>query len=226
MNSRFAEGSTVADATKAAARVIEEIALAVGLQVAAHPGRPPYVSRPDTLAQELQLHAEADADLGWVIRQKIWPGDTVAQARTFFERVDPDRFFGLAGMGWQIFPNLHFSFMSSQLIPAKAAISAVDFYCLFQSGVESYGRRTTDPESLIPAIQGWIDHGLISEANRDDLRQKFLETRRQHINVIPGFQLCRTWPARDVVAADAAGELVPRLIESYRSALRTWGEDA
>jgi hypothetical protein len=204
MTSRFAEGSTVDDAAAAAARVIDEIALALDLSVSSHPGLPPHVSRPDTLAQELQLQATADADLGWVIHQKIWPADTVAQARTFFDRVDPDRFFGLAGMGWRIIPNLHFSFMSSQLIHATSAISAVDFYCLSKSGAESYGRHTTNPESLLPTVQAWVDRGINSEVDRDALRQKFLETRRQHINVIPGFQLLRTWSPREVATADAA----------------------
>jgi hypothetical protein len=139
--------------------------------------------------------------------------------------MDPDRFFALAGMGWQIIPNLHFSFISSQLIHATSAISAVDFYCLYKSGAEPYGRRTTDPELLLPTVQNWVARRLISEVDREELRLKFLETRRQHIKVIPGFQLRRTWSSGEVVALDAAGELVSRLIEFYRYALLTWGEE-
>ena len=95
---------------------------------------------------------------------------------------------------------------------------------MFKSGLEPYGGRGTTAEELGLAVEDWVRRGLISPADAEEVRRDFIETRRQHINVIPGFQLIRPWSKAEVLEAEHAGTLEGDLIASYREAVATWGD--
>ena len=64
----------------------------------------------------------------------------------------------------------------------------------------------------------------MSPADKEEVSRKFLETKRNHINVIPGFGVLYTWTLDKLIELEESGELVDRLLEKFDQALEAWGE--
>ena len=77
---------------------------------------------------------------------------------------------------------------------------------------------------LEPLLRSWRDQGLLGHDTLDDIRQHFFQTRRQHINIIPGFEVSRVWEPSAVQELEENGGLEAALIAAYNEALATWGE--
>ena len=76
-----------------------------------------------------------------------------------------------------------------------------------------------------PPLDGWVEEGLLSENDLEEISRYFLATARQHINVIPGYKISKTWSLEEVINLEEQGdELLDSFIASYDEALDTWGE--
>lgn len=63
----------------------------------------------------------------WHIVLEMYPGDTMNQARSFYGNVDKERFFSLLHKGWEIKPNMHFSFRASNLVCTDVKIGIREY---------------------------------------------------------------------------------------------------
>lgn len=203
--------------------LVEELAAATGLEAVNRAGHS-YLVRPRKIAQEahLAVNERGDGTLG--ITQSLWPADTVGQARRFYEEVDVERFFALEGCGWRVKPHLHFAFMGTQLVWPNTRLSLREYFEYFHSEREKYGMRSIDADRKLPEMDGWVHGGLMAPEDVKEVLKKFLETRRNHINVIPGFGVLRTWSLDELIALEEGGDLVGRLVKAYDEVLATWGE--
>lgn len=204
--------------------LLAELAERLGLEIGQKPGKPNYVYRPGKIAQEVHISAEGGGQgETWRLRLSLWPGDTTDQARRFFQSVNWPQFTALEEDGWSIIPNLHFSFMSSQLVWASSTWPIERFYQHFKD-VGHFGQRRADADALRPLLTEWLSEGLITKNDLTALERHFLETRRTHINIIPGFHIYREWAAQTVIDAERTGELSELLLKSLATPLATWGE--
>jgi len=154
----------------------------------------------------------------------MWPAETVGQSRRFFDAADRDAFLGLAEHGWNVEPNLHFSFMGTHLVWARTDLSVEEYFDWFEASEERFGRHNVEETTLEPVLISWHDRGLLDSATLEDVRLHFFQTRRKHINIIPGFEVSRVWEQSAVQELEESGELEAALIAAFKEPLATWSE--
>jgi hypothetical protein len=183
-----------------------------------------YLERPGKIAQEAHLAVTKKADGDLEITQSLWPADTVGQAREFYKVVDAERFFGLKEHDWWVKPHLHFAFMGTQLLWPKTKLSLQTYFEWFRSQPGKYGMKPIGEDRKLRELDEWIEEELISMADKEEVSRKFLQTKRNHINVIPGFGVMHSWNLNKLIELEESGELVDRLLEKFDEALASWGE--
>lgn len=176
-----------------------------------------YLFRPGKIAERVGVGAEPDATL----KVNLWPADTVRQARRFYEEVDRSAFFGLDG--WEVRPNLHFSFMNTHLIWAETTWPIDRYFDYFADGQsQMYGQM--NEAKLVPLVEQWGDEGLITCEDRAEIEGQFNSTKRETLNVIPGFSVSRVWNLNAVIELEERGELEVAIINALATPLKSWGE--
>ena len=174
-----------------------------------------YLFRPDKIAERVGIWVESKRNL----KVCLWPADTVRQARRFYDAVDKAAFLSLKG--WKVEPNLHFSFASRHLIWAKTDLKTREYLDHFSVRV-SYGQM--DRNSLLPLADQWEREGLIRSEDRDKIKDEFKKTKRQSLNVVPGFSVSREWELDTVIELEKQGKLEACIIDALATPFATWGE--
>ena len=176
-----------------------------------------YLFRPSKIAERVGVWAEPDTTL----KVNLWPADTVRQARRFYEEVDRTAFLGLGG--WEVGPNLHFSFMNTHLIWAETTWAIARYFGYFADGqLQMYGQM--NEARLVPLAEQWEDEGLITREDRGKIEGQFNSTKRETLNVIPGFSVSRVWNLDTVIELEENGELEADIINTLATPLKSWGE--
>ncbi len=173
-----------------------------------------YLFRPNKIAERICIWVEPDLEL----KVGLWPADTVSQANRFFSSVDKRTFLSLNN--WKVEPNLHFSYMSRHLIWAETTTSIADYFDYFSDG--NFGQM--DRAKLIPLAGEWKAMGLITCEDQEEIKDQFNSTRRETLNVIPGFSVSRAWKLDDVIDLEERCELETCIIDSLATLLTSWGE--
>lgn len=205
--------------------LIESLGRGLGFDVGFRPGSKPYLDLPNEVVRQVHLTVDRDREgNSLVLRQSIWPGDTVRQARAFLERVDQDAFLSLPDASWKVRTNLHYSHMQKHLVWAETSLSVSDYLAYFATHPEEIGRRQFEEVTLSDLCDRWRDVGLVSDSDVESLHHAFGETRRSFLNVIPGFELTREWSMSDIIVFESEHRLERTLVESLREPLSTWGE--
>ena len=78
--------------------------------------------------------------------------------------------------------------------------------------------------TLATRAESWECTGLIGPQDRTKIRTEFIETNRNHINIIPGFEVSRDWDLEEVIELEKRGKLNAHILESLGHVLRTWNE--
>ena len=183
-----------------------------------------YLFRPDKIAERIMIHVESGK-----FKVVLAPADTVGQARRFFDTVDKEAFLSLqASDDWKVIPNLHFSFASKHLIWAETAWETRAYFDHFSDG-SLYGKR--DRDKLLRLVKKWEREHLICSADREKIEAEFNNTKRQSLNVVPGFLVSREWDLDTVIELEEREEeeleeegLKELIIDALATPLATWGE--
>ncbi len=173
-----------------------------------------YLFRPNKIAERVGIWVEPKLTL----KVNLWPANTVTQARRFYNEVNRPDFLGLEG--WEVEPNLHFSFVSRQLISAKQTWPT-DRYFDYFSNEELYGQKNI--ATLVPLVKQWESEGIITSDDLDKLNALF-EKNYPTLNVNPGFSVSREWNLDTVIDLEERRELEHHIIDALKAPLASWGE--
>lgn len=180
--------------------------------------------------KQIHLHADSEQEgaRAWWITLELWPGDTMTQAREFWPKVDAAQLLELQDKGWHLKPNLHFSFMATNLHWARWADTSltVDRY------VELWKSGEMEISSLYPDNAGSYRHNwdylvakdLISPADVKPLEKVTTQTNRDRIFMSPGLGISYEWLVERAIQLDRDGAFVREVKERVREATETWGE--
>ena len=205
--------------------LLASMAKGLDYELGVRSGSEPYMRLPNSSVRQVHLSIhQHPGEGGLSLRQSIWPGDTVSQARTFLNHVDERAFLSLPNAGWEIATNLHFSHMQKHLVWAKPELEVAEYLDLFRESPELVGQVGFNDQPLEDLVEQWKALRLISSEDQAKLQTHFGETRRNFINVIPGFRLTREWPLAAVIELEAQGLLETELITALRRPLETWKE--
>lgn len=178
-----------------------------------------YLFRPGKIAERVMIHVEPGK-----FKVELAPADTVGQASRFFATVDKNAFLALqASNDWKVMPNLHFSFASKHLIWAETTWETLDYFDYFADGYRSlYGKM--DRDKLLRLVKKWERKHLIRSADREKIEAEFNNTKRQSLNVVPGFLVSREWDLDTVIKLEERRELEKCIIAALAAPLATWRE--
>ncbi len=182
-----------------------------------------YLFRPGKIAERIMIHVEPGK-----LKVELAPADTVGQARSFYDvNVNKDAFLSLQGShDWKVLPNLHFSFNSSSgnnpLVWSETTLGIQEYLDYFSDG-NVYGQRRADC-TLLPLLKSWEREGFISLEKRTEIENKFINTGRTRINIIPGFTVFREWDLDTVIKLEERKELEKCIIAALAAPLATWRE--
>lgn len=199
---------------KRCSSILEELAPG---NVRYHKGFADYISMESGAARRVFLYPGKGA-----ILLGFWPGDTVAQSREFFAAVKTDSFLQLAQSGWIIEPNLHFAYRADNLVRTRSKLSLQE-YCEFwkhnQDKIRQFKRN--EFEKLFQELR---NEGLISDENMSELTKQFLESKRDRVNVCPGFELTFKWLMNSAERIDAMGNFSHEVKVKMQEAMHSWGQ--
>jgi hypothetical protein len=153
---------------------------------------------------------------------RIYPGNTVSQARKFFERARKQEFFGLESKGWKIQPYLCFCYMAWGR-PADGNKLSLEQYFDYWASEEIRQVRRED-NGFEDFSQRLRAHGLIDARDQRYIKQDFIKTKRDFVNVCPGFELVFAWPRAEANRLDRDQRFVEAVRARANEALGTWGQ--
>jgi len=198
--------------------ILEEIAPG---NVHYHRGWAWYIRLPKKQAAAMAALRVTEAQDDILIHVQLVPGDTMSQARRFYDRVDVDRLLALQDKGWTITPNLHLAFMSSNLVWTHTKrVTLADYLRYWRENRSKISQVSrADFEELFDSL---VETGFAEEEDRAEFARHFLETSRTKLNLCPAVNLHRYWELDEAVRLDAGGAFVGIVREEMLVALATW----
>jgi hypothetical protein len=202
------------DAVLAAATGVEERAR----QDAVSRALPPH---PDDVQRSVGLvFLDQHRDSGDV-RLRVYPGDTLSQAKVLYAR--PDAVRGLLAMdGWKVRPNHHWGFMTSGYCWSHGSISAANYIEHWIGHIRKTGgvpRSDWDAEwTQLEAL------GIVAPSDRPEFERRFVHTRIGKAYPRPGLRCEYAWPLETAIALDDAGRFVETVRDAIAGLLTQLGE--
>jgi hypothetical protein len=152
----------------------------------------------------------------------IYPGNTVSQARKFFERARKQEFFGLESKRWKIQPYLCFCYMAWGRPADGNKLSREQYFDYWASEeIRQVRRNDNGFEDFSQRLRA---HGLINARDQRYIKQDFIETKRDFMNVCPGFELVFAWRRAEANRLDRDQRFVEAVRARANEALGTWGQ--
>jgi len=168
------------------------------------------------------VQAEATGG-GWHIVLGLYPGDTVTQARHFYDGLNPSALASLCDE-WTCATNLHFAFMQQNLVWATPQVPIAEYVDFWLEHRHQWLRQVKQPDfgELLDILQ---QAGQIDERDIEQFKKEFFDTRRSTVNVCPGLKLQYRWPAKEAMRLDEAGLLAKKIDRRVWQAARVWGAE-
>jgi hypothetical protein len=157
------------------------------------------------------------------ITTDVYPGNLMSQAREFFRRVSKREFFELEETGWRIRPYLYFGYRGVEVCRASGNKLSLQEYFDYWAGEEIQQVRR-DLNGFEELFRRLLAQSLLSEEGVLCLHKGFTQTRRDHINVCPGFEVSFPWRRSDANKLDREGRFVEAVRTKVNEALATWGQ--
>jgi hypothetical protein len=154
---------------------------------------------------------------------RIYPGNIVKQAQEFFERVNRHEFFRLKSKGWTIEPYLVFCYIATEVCRAEGNKLGPEQYFDYwkREEIRQVRRENNGFEDLSQRLRV---HRLIDARDQRNIRRGFTETKRDFMNVCPGFELIFAWRRTEANRLDRNRRFIEAVRDRANEALRTWGQ--
>ena len=172
----------------------------------------------------------------WVFDVRVWPGDTLGQARPFWDKLDLKALVALSdapaepGGPWEVNLWPHLSFIQTHLIKGFDNFDIpqdLATYCNFWKTHPQLMRRYDRAEgggdfAGLQAVLNQI-HPLTAQGKRQ-LDIHFVSTNRDTATLVPGMELGFVISADEALKLHAQATLVPLVRARIEEAFALWGE--
>ncbi|MBZ5563324.1 MAG: hypothetical protein LAP13_13000 [Acidobacteriia bacterium] len=148
----------------------------------------------------------------------IYPGNTVRQARKFFESTRKQEFLGLNRKGWKIRPYLCFGFIAWGRLAHGNKLSPEQYFDYWASEeIRQIRREDNGFEDLSQRLRA---RRLIDAKGQREIEEDFIKTKRDFMNVCPGFELIYAWRRAEANRLDRDQRFVDAVRARTDEALR------
>lgn len=190
---------------------------------ASESGHGPWVPSPapDVIGAKVYLRIDDDES---GIEFRIYPADTLAQARVFYSNENAVRGLReLASMDeWEARPNFHFGYMQPGYCWTEASIELDAYLDLWQEQIRETGAIPRDDWDK---YWTWlVQHGIADAEDRSEFDQRFTQTARPTATPRPGLCLGRGWSLAEAEQLDARGAFAAAVRDALETVLRAFGE--
>jgi len=178
-------------------------------------------ARPDGVQRSVKMvFLDQHPDSG-DIRLRIYPGDTLSQAKALYARADAVR--GLLMMpGWEVRPNHHWGFMTSGYCWSHGTIGTSDYIEYWITRILKAG--------AIPR-NAWEDEwaqlerlGIVAQNDWAEFQRRFVRAKIAKAFPRPGLCCEYTWSLESAIALDDKGQFVRAVHAEIRGLLTQLGE--
>jgi hypothetical protein len=174
---------------------------------------------PDIKKVGLSIDLEKKSFSGLTLN--LYFGDTAKQAKYFYNRkIDFKTISALLDKKWLCQPNFHLSFMSTGLIWFETPEHNVEkFFNFWQNQIDKI--RQYQKEELKKFLAELQELGLIIADNEinNNLENKIYNTKREPINICPGFGLFYKYTANEAIDLDLKNNLTEDIKERFKEGL-------
>jgi hypothetical protein len=158
-------------------------------------------------------YAYLDLDLPGEVPLRLYPGDTLEQARFLYaDRDRCDRFLALRERGWEIEPNFHFGFMTRGLTWTRSKLTTDEYVDYWLDRIEATNASARDDWDA--ELRRLIEDGIFDANDLGQFDADFRDTARMSASLRPGLAATYRWPAATVSRPDFAPELRATIWES------------
>ena len=170
--------------------------------------------------KEIALSPSVNGDSDWKIHLEMHPGDTMNQAREFHRNVNIRRLLMLKENGWEIAPNMHFSFGATNLVWSSVGMSLEEYLAYWKK--ENAALNQVKRAGFSELFAQLEKLKLISNEGKEKLKTEFLDTKRQTMNICPGVTIKYKWSRLKATEFDNRKVFVKEVENHIDSALSTW----
>lgn len=163
---------------------------------------PPHLGGEQRSVEMVALDINADGDR---LCLRLWPGDTLTQAKVLFKRAGAVRGLPLLP-GWTVRPNYHWGFVSSNLAPARGTIAAAEYIEYWVGAIRQ--TRAVPRERWEAEWERLEKIGIVTSHDRAKFDKSLVKTKIPNAIPRPGLRCEYTWTFDDAVALDESGKLV------------------
>lgn len=154
------------------------------------------------------------------------PGDTTAQARLLYTKVDAARVLELSSRGWRIAPNLHLAHMTKNLVYTSVQLHPSEYWsvCARACREPNYGWvrmwRRAEHQKLFEFL---VSEKLAAPSDQKEFERHLGRTHRDKINVCPGITMRWPLPTDEAAVLDTRGQLERRVRQAMEEGAAALG---
>lgn len=183
----------------------------------------------DLPARRIYLGIKQEPDNNWCIELKIYPGDTMTQARALYKSLDTDALLKLTkkGWDWDIYPNLHFSHIQKHLYWAKNIPLSLKAYINFwKQKPQMISQVNRDPSDFCDFFRKLLQLKLIRSGDESELKKNFTETERSYLRTCPGLSCIYRWTREEALRLDdSENTFIDEIRKKITILLDAWGQE-
>jgi hypothetical protein len=166
----------------------------------------------------LEPHADPDT-----IRLRLWPGDTLEQAKLLYEgRMNVDKLLKLRDEGWTVSPNFHFGHMTKGFSHMQGEITADEYVDYWMDHIRA--ARQVQRSEWMGYFDELVDLGIAALADREVFQRDFVDTKRNLATPRPGLYVERSWTLGAAAGLDSRQQFAKEVRTAINSVLETLGE--
>ncbi len=143
--------------------------------------------------------SQLKSDENWFINFEIYPGDAMSQARYFYKTLDIEKIRALLNYGWEITPNFHFAFRSSNLVWTKTKMDIINYLTYWKNLVAKNLLVQQKRENWKDYFEELTNINIISQDDFDRISEKIINTKMSTINICPGVCFNYRWEKDNVI---------------------------
>ncbi len=187
--------------------------------VAYHRGWKNYISVNYDAVKQIALSPEMSGE-AWSIIFEMYPGDTMSQARSLYNKLQRKKLDELMEKGWRFEPNLHFSFRAQNLVWTNVRLGIKDYIAYWVSNIDSLGQiGRTEFEGYFKDMERL---GMLSNEDWVNIKNKIITTKMQKINVCPGIHISFSWKQKQAIGLDKGNNFVKILQDKIHEIESLW----
>jgi hypothetical protein len=186
------------------------------------PGTPTGASLLLETAQVVKL-AGLESDAETLVRLRLFPGDTLEQAKILY--ADSDRLRRLLSLrehGWDIWPNFHFGHMAKGFVWTTCGMCLDEYVDYWLGQIDSAGQVRRNHWKKY--FEGLIELGVASGSDREAFDRDFTRTQRSSATPRPGLGLERRWPFESASELDRSRRFGSEVHDAINEVLDALGE--